>query len=77
VLGNHDWWEDADLTRREFARVGLPLIDNDRVISRPIGNLIAAQTSIRACASRAWATTLKTFPISMRRSAASRSRCRG
>jgi predicted MPP superfamily phosphohydrolase len=35
VLGNHDWWEDADLTRREFARTAIPLIDNDRVIVTP------------------------------------------
>jgi predicted MPP superfamily phosphohydrolase len=35
VLGNHDWWEDAELTRREFARIGIPLIDNDRMILTP------------------------------------------
>jgi predicted MPP superfamily phosphohydrolase len=40
VLGNHDWWEDADLTRRQFARVGLPLIDNDRVIVTPDRKLL-------------------------------------
>ena len=30
VLGNHDWWEDGPLMQREFARVGIPLIDNAR-----------------------------------------------
>jgi uncharacterized protein len=30
VLGNHDWWEDARLTKEAFAREGLPLIDNGR-----------------------------------------------
>lgn len=32
VLGNHDWWEDADLARRELQLAGIPLIDNDRVV---------------------------------------------
>ncbi len=40
VLGNHDWWEDADLTRREFARTSIPLIDNDRVIITPDRELV-------------------------------------
>jgi uncharacterized protein len=40
VLGNHDWWEDADLTRREFAAIGLPLIDNDRVVLTPDRSLV-------------------------------------
>jgi uncharacterized protein len=31
VLGNHDWWEDGEETQRQFARVGLPLIDNGRM----------------------------------------------
>ena len=31
VLGNHDWWESALLTRECFALAGIPLIDNDRV----------------------------------------------
>lgn len=30
VLGNHDWWTDVALMRREFEKVGIPLIDNDR-----------------------------------------------
>lgn len=30
VLGNHDWWENGPHTQREFARVGIPLIDNTR-----------------------------------------------
>jgi len=32
VLGNHDWQEDAALTRQEFARVGVRLIDNTRLV---------------------------------------------
>jgi predicted MPP superfamily phosphohydrolase len=40
VLGNHDWWEDADLRRREFARAGIPLIDNDRAILSPDRRLV-------------------------------------
>jgi predicted MPP superfamily phosphohydrolase len=32
VLGNHDWWQDAPATRREFARAGIPLIDNSRMV---------------------------------------------
>ena len=30
VLGNHDWWEDAPLMRREFARTNILLLDNSR-----------------------------------------------
>jgi predicted MPP superfamily phosphohydrolase len=32
VLGNHDWWEDADLARRELKRARIALIDNDRLV---------------------------------------------
>jgi len=28
VLGNHDWWEGADVARAEFGTVDIPLIDN-------------------------------------------------
>ena len=31
VLGNHDHWEGADACRDAFARVGIPLLDNERV----------------------------------------------
>lgn len=31
VLGNHDWWEDGEETQRQFARVGVPLVDNARM----------------------------------------------
>ncbi len=30
VLGNHDWWTDPKETRRQFARVNIPLVDNSR-----------------------------------------------
>lgn len=35
TLGNHDWWEDGKITQREFARVGIPLIDNARRFITP------------------------------------------
>jgi hypothetical protein len=35
VLGNHDWQEDAALTRRAFGRVGVRLIDNQRLFVTP------------------------------------------
>lgn len=37
VLGNHDWWEGGrhGIVQREFARAGIPLIDNDRRILTP------------------------------------------
>jgi predicted MPP superfamily phosphohydrolase len=37
VLGNHDHWEGASACRREFARIGVPLIDNDRLFVTPRG----------------------------------------
>jgi predicted MPP superfamily phosphohydrolase len=40
VLGNHDWLEGAELVRREFARHGLPLIDNARRILTPDRQLV-------------------------------------
>jgi len=40
VLGNHDWWEDAALFRREFGRVGIPLLDNTRCILTPERKLV-------------------------------------
>jgi predicted MPP superfamily phosphohydrolase len=41
VLGNHDWWEGAALTRAEFARAGIPLIDNARRTLTPDRRLLA------------------------------------
>ncbi len=35
VLGNHDWWEDATMTRSAFAQAGIPLIDNSRIFVTP------------------------------------------
>lgn len=32
VLGNHDWWEDGPRSKRAFAAVGIPLLDNDRAL---------------------------------------------
>jgi predicted MPP superfamily phosphohydrolase len=40
VLGNHDWWEDGPLLQREFARAGVPLIDNARKILTPDRRLV-------------------------------------
>ncbi|MBI5094278.1 MAG: metallophosphoesterase [Candidatus Hydrogenedentes bacterium] len=37
VLGNHDHWEGANECRREFRRLGIPLIDNDRRFLTPDG----------------------------------------
>ena len=44
VLGNHDWWEDGPLMQREFARVGIPLIDNGRRFVTPQRQLVAQAT---------------------------------
>ena len=35
VLGNHDWWESAPLSRECFAHAGIPLVDNDRLFVTP------------------------------------------
>jgi predicted MPP superfamily phosphohydrolase len=45
VLGNHDWWEDAPLTRRAFARIGIPLVDNDRLFITPERQLVRSSTA--------------------------------
>jgi predicted MPP superfamily phosphohydrolase len=29
ILGNHDWWHDVGRTRRAFAEVKIPLLEND------------------------------------------------
>jgi predicted MPP superfamily phosphohydrolase len=44
VLGNHDWWEDGPLMQREFARVGIPLIDNTRRFITPDRALVDRAT---------------------------------
>jgi predicted MPP superfamily phosphohydrolase len=41
VLGNHDWWEDATMTRNAFAQAGIPLIDNSRIFVTPDRKLTA------------------------------------
>jgi len=40
VLGNHDWYEGAEQCRREFARLGIPLIDNGRLVLTPERRLV-------------------------------------
>jgi predicted MPP superfamily phosphohydrolase len=45
VLGNHDWWEDGPLMQREFARVGIPLIDNARRFVTPQRRLVEHATA--------------------------------
>lgn len=43
VLGNHDWYEGAELTRLEFERSGITLIDNTRVFLSPSKRLDGAR----------------------------------
>jgi predicted MPP superfamily phosphohydrolase len=40
VMGNHDWWENGELTQWTFAREGLPLIDNKRLFITPQRRLV-------------------------------------
>jgi predicted MPP superfamily phosphohydrolase len=40
VLGNHDWWEDAALSRQELAAAGAVLLDNDRRVLTPGRRLV-------------------------------------
>ena len=40
VLGNHDWWESGPHMQAEFARVGIPLIDNARRFVTPARELV-------------------------------------
>jgi predicted MPP superfamily phosphohydrolase len=35
VRGNHDWSEGGPLTQRELARIGVPLLDNTRLVLTP------------------------------------------
>ena len=41
VLGNHDWWDHGIPMKAAFARCGLPLIDNKRVILTPGRSLVS------------------------------------
>lgn len=43
-MGNHDWWGDERETRRQFARQGIPLIDNDRRFITADRRLLAEAT---------------------------------
>ncbi len=45
VLGNHDWWEDGERTKRGFARVGLPLVDNARLFVSEERKLVQSPTN--------------------------------
>lgn len=41
VRGNHDWWQGGGpITRRQFERVGIPIIDNDRLFITPDRRLV-------------------------------------
>jgi uncharacterized protein len=40
VLGNHDWWEDAALTRQQLGNVGIALIDNAHRVVTPDRKLV-------------------------------------
>jgi predicted MPP superfamily phosphohydrolase len=50
VLGNHDRWLCGSLTRKEFAQVGIPVIDNARRVLTADGRLLHDEV---AAASRA------------------------
>ncbi len=41
VLGNHDWYVDGPRTREELTRVGVPLLDNGRLVLTPDRRLVA------------------------------------
>jgi uncharacterized protein len=50
VLGNHDWWEDAVLTRRMFQEVAIPLLDNTRQVLTPDRRLVPeARAGLALC----------------------------
>jgi predicted MPP superfamily phosphohydrolase len=42
VMGNHDWWQNGELTRWAFAKAGIPLIDNARRFVTPDRKLVPA-----------------------------------
>jgi uncharacterized protein len=37
ILGNHDWWRGVEQSRRTFASVGIPLLENDAIRLGPEG----------------------------------------
>lgn len=37
ILGNHDWWHDVGNTRRAFAEVKIPLLENDALLIEQSG----------------------------------------
>ena len=76
VLGNHDWWESAPLSRECFAKAGIPLIDNDRLLVSPDRKFVDA-TRRPDCASPASAITSRTGSASIARCATCRTTCRG
>jgi hypothetical protein len=45
VMGNHDWWQNGELTKLAFARAGIPLIDNARRFVTPDRKLVASSKS--------------------------------
>jgi predicted MPP superfamily phosphohydrolase len=50
VLGNHDWWEDAALTRQVFQEAAIPLLDNAHVVLTPERRLVSeARTGLALC----------------------------
>jgi predicted MPP superfamily phosphohydrolase len=38
ILGNHDWWHDVGNTRRGFADVKIPVLENDALLIGPRGS---------------------------------------
>jgi predicted MPP superfamily phosphohydrolase len=40
VLGNHDWWNNVDNTRRAFADVKIPVLENDALLLRQPGGRV-------------------------------------
>ncbi|MEA2735462.1 MAG: uncharacterized protein QOE14_1913 [Humisphaera sp.] len=49
VLGNHEWWESAPITRVCFSSAGIPLIDNDRMFVSPDRKLVRGGTDQGLC----------------------------
>lgn len=40
VMGNHDWWQNGELTKWAYAKEGIPLIDNARRFVTPERRLV-------------------------------------
>ena len=40
VMGNHDWWQNGELTKWAYAKEGIPLIDNARRFITPDRKLV-------------------------------------